>query len=306
MEQESVLRTFSLTKLYGGVPAVDHVSMNIGRGEIYGFVGRNGAGKTTLMRMVGGLIRKSGGGFELFGCPDADPKEYLVRRRLGAIIEAPAVYPSFTAYQNLEMQCLAGGVTDTSVIPRLLERVGLAYTGKKKAKDFSLGMRQRLGIAAALVGKPEFLILDEPVNGLDPQGIVEVRELLKSLNREEGITVFVSSHILGELSKLATKFGFIERGRLLQEISASELEHACRKSVTLYVDKIAGFADAMRALGVKDYRVISANSAEVFAELPVSALAFALRDAGIDLLRVIENDVDLERYFIDLIGRSVQ
>ena len=299
---DNVLVTHALKKSYAGVPVVNDVSMRIRKGDIYGFVGRNGAGKTTLMRLICGLSGKSGGGYELFGCPDSDARIDGVRRKMGAIIEAPAVYPSFTAYQNLKMQCLAGGMTDFSVIPEVLEMVGLPYTGNKKAKDFSLGMRQRLGIAAALITAPEFLILDEPVNGLDPQGIVEVRELLQRLNRERGITVFISSHILGELSKLATSFGFIEKGVLLKEISAEELEHACRKSLILHTDGIVRFAEAMEALGIRDYRVLSRSSAEVFADVSVSALAFALKDVGLDLLRITENDVDLERYFMDMIG----
>lgn len=298
-----VLETQDLTKAYAGVAVVNGVSMRIGRGEIYGFVGRNGAGKTTLMRLIGGLIAKSGGAFSLFGCPDSDARIDGVRRKVGAIIEAPAVYPAFTAYQNLKMQCLACGTEqDDRAIKEALDLVGLGGTGDKKAKNFSLGMRQRLGIASALVTRPEFLILDEPVNGLDPQGIVEMRELLKRLNRERGITIFISSHILGELAKLATSFGFIERGVLLKELSAEQLEQACRKSMILHMNGIVRFADAMNALRIAEYRVLSQTSAEVFADVSVSALAFALKDVGLELLRVTENDVDLEGYFMNMIG----
>lgn len=302
MQSEYVLKTHGLSKVYGRVAVVDGVSMNIRKGEIYGFVGRNGAGKTTLMRLIGGLISKSGGGYELFGCADTDPHAESVRRGMGAIIEAPALYAGFTAEQNLKMHCLARGIEDKDAVGRLLELVGLGGVGGKKVKNFSLGMRQRLGIAAALIGKPSFLVLDEPVNGLDPQGIVEVRELLKRLNREEGITVLVSSHILGELSKLGTMFGFIERGRLLCEITAEELEHACRKSMTLFLDKGEGVDRALRSLGIAEYNMLTPTSVEIFAEPTVSALAFALREAGIELLRVSEKDVDLEGYFMGLIG----
>ena len=252
---EFVLRTDRLTKLYGDKPAVDSVTMCIRRGDIYGFVGRNGAGKTTLMRIVCGLIRQSGGEYTLLGERDGGRGIEGVRRRVGAIIEAPALFPSFTAEQNLKMRCMAVGA-DESVVPRALEQAGLGGTGGKKVKDFSLGMRQRLGIATALLGDPEFLILDEPVNGLDPQGIVEVRELLLRLNRERGLTVLVSSHILGELSKLATCYGFIEKGKLLKEISAADLEEACRKSVRIEVSSAEKLPFILeRGLGICDFKI---------------------------------------------------
>ena len=224
-----------------------------------------------------------------------------VRRRVGAIIEAPALFPSFTAEQNLKMRCMAVGA-DESVVPRALEQAGLGGTGGKKVKDFSLGMRQRLGIATALLGDPEFLILDEPVNGLDPQGIVEVRELLLRLNRERGLTVLVSSHILGELSRLAGRFGFIERGRLLREISAAELEEACGRRLVLHMNGIVRFGEAMEKLGIRKFRAVSPTVCEVETDLSVSALAFALREVGLEILRVAEKEADLEGYFMRLIG----
>ena len=192
---EYVLRTFSLVKTYKDVNVVDNVSMNIPRGQIYGFVGRNGAGKTTLMRLVCGLINKSGGSFTLFGKGDEDRDIGRARRRMGAMVESPALFGEMTAAENLTEHCLALGVADRSHIPYVLEYVGLEGVGKKKVRNFSLGMRQRLGIALALVGSPDFLVLDEPVNGLDPQGIVEIRELLLRLNREKNITILISSHI---------------------------------------------------------------------------------------------------------------
>ena len=298
---EYLLQTDELTKCYGSARAVDAVSMHVRRGDIYGFVGRNGAGKTTLMRLVCGLIGKSGGSYSLFGKKDDDKDIDTVRRRTGAIIEAPALFPSFTAVQNLHIRCRTSGA-DESAAERVLSLVGLSHTGSKKVRDFSLGMRQRLGIAAALLRSPEFLILDEPINGLDPQGIVEMRELLLRLNREEGITVFISSHILGELSRLASTFGFIERGRLLKEITAAELEHACRRSLVLHMNGIVRFGEAMDSLGVKEYRAISPVACEVITDLSVSALAFALRDVGLEILRVTETDMDLEKYFMELIG----
>lgn len=297
-----VLQTENLTKIYGTASVVNNVSMRIDQGDIYGFVGRNGAGKTTLMRLICGLIKKSSGSFELFGCSDSSPKIEQYRKKLGAIIEAPSVYPNFTAKQNLKVNSIALGVRDDNIIPRVLSMVNLEGTGNKKVKDFSLGMRQRLGIAISLLNNPEFLILDEPVNGLDPQGIIEVRDLLKTLNRQYGVTVFISSHILGELSKLATKFGFIENGNFLKEIGADELENACRKRIVIYIDKTEGLAEALKKIGIKNYAQISENIVELYEEPIISSLAFALRDEGIQLNRVVEKGEDLEEYFIGLIG----
>lgn len=299
---EYVLRTFGLTRRYKGVPVVDGVNMNIRRGEIYGFVGRNGAGKTTVMRLVCGLIAKSGGAYELFGKPDTSSAVLAARRRTGAIIETPSVYPEMTAERNLTEQCLTLGI-GTEGIPGLLDYVGLGSAGKKKARNFSLGMRQRLGIAMSLVGSPDFLILDEPVNGLDPQGIVEIRELLLRLNREKGITILISSHILGELSKLATCYGFIEKGKLLKEISAADLEETCRKSVRIEVNSVEKLPLILeRGLGICDFKILSPTEAEIYENVKIGELALALHAGGVELLRVREKDEDLEGYFLNLVG----
>ena len=299
---EYVLRTFGLTRRYKGVPVVDGVNMNIRRGEIYGFVGRNGAGKTTVMRLVCGLIAKSGGAYELFGKPDTSSAVLAARRRTGAIIETPSVYPEMTAERNLTEQCLTLGI-GTEGIPGLLDYVGLGSAGKKKARNFSLGMRQRLGIAMSLVGSPDFLILDEPVNGLDPQGIVEIRELLLRLNREKGITILISSHILGELSKLATCYGFIEKGKLLKEISAADLEEACRKSVRIEVSSAEKLPLILeRGLGICDFKILSPTEAEIYENVKIGELALALHAGGVELLRVREKDEDREGYFLNLVG----
>lgn len=299
---EYVLRTFGLTKRYKGVAVVDEVSMHVRRGDIYGFVGRNGAGKTTVMRLICGLIQKSGGEYELFGKPDSGGAILAARRRTGAIIEAPSIYPEMTARQNLTEQCLTLGVGREG-IDTLLEYVGLSSVGKKKVRHFSLGMRQRLGIAMALVGSPDLLILDEPVNGLDPQGIAEIRELLLRLNWERGITILISSHILGELSKLATCYGFIEKGRLIKEISAQELEDACRKSVRIRVSSTEKLPLILeRSLGMQDFKILSDTEAELYGEIKIGELALALHAGGIELLRAHEKDEDLEGYFLNLIG----
>lgn len=300
---EYVLQTYGLTKRYKDSAVVDHVSMNVRRGEIYGFVGRNGAGKTTVMRLVCGLISPSEGGYSLFGRRENDANILAARRRTGAIIETPSLYPDMTAYQNIKMQSIALGVSNDASLHSLLAYVGLENTGRKKARHFSLGMRQRLGIAMTLVGNPDFIILDEPVNGLDPQGIVEIRELLLRLNRDKGVTVLIFSHILSELSKLATCYGFIERGRLVRELTASELEAACRRSVRIEVSSVETLPYVLeRGLGISDFKLLSGSEAEIYGDVNLGELAAALRAAGIDLYRSHEQDEDLEGYFLNLVG----
>lgn len=204
----AVLKTSQLTKTYSSKQVVKELSMTIQQGDIYGFIGKNGAGKTTLIRMIAGLATPSSGSIELFGSSDL-VKE---RAKIGTVIESPALFPNMTARENLITQCRIANVKDLRVVDETLELVGLSNTGKKKAKNFSLGMRQRLAIAIALIGDPEFLILDEPTNGLDPEGIKEIRDLILHLNQKKHITVLISSHILSELSKFATRYGIIHSG----------------------------------------------------------------------------------------------
>ena len=216
MAMDYVLQTDSLTKTYKTTKALDRLTMNVERGAIYGFVGRNGAGKTTLIRLICGLQLPTEGSFTLYGCPNTGREITKARRRMGAVVETPSIYLSMTAEENLKQQYQILGLPSCEGVGELLELVRLQNTGRKKARDFSLGMRQRLGIAVALAGDPDFLILDEPANGLDPQGIVEIRELILRLNRERQITVLISSHILDELSRLATHYGFIDGGRMVR------------------------------------------------------------------------------------------
>ena len=226
---DNILEVSSLTKKYKNFTALDNFSMSVPRGSIYGFVGNNGAGKTTLIRLVCGLQTPTSG----------DIKLDVSGKNIGAVVETPSIYLDMTAKDNLKQQYRLLGIKDFSSIDDLLKLVGLENTGKKKAKNFSLGMRQRLGIAVALCGDPEFLILDEPVNGLDPQGIIEVRELLIKLSREKGMTILISSHILDELSKLATHYGFISNGRMIREMSAEDLG-AYESLEDFYVSLIGG------------------------------------------------------------------
>lgn len=224
-----VLKTNILSKKYRKQIAVNKVSMNIEKGDIYGLIGKNGAGKTTIMKMICGLIHPSEGEIKLFESNDLDKG----RSRIGCIIEQPALYGDMTAKENLKYYTKLLGITDYDNIDKLLDLVGLRNIDKKKSKNFSLGMKQRLSIAISLLSNPDFLILDEPINGLDPSGIKEIRELILKLNTENEITILISSHILGELSKVANKYGIIQNGILLDEFEATELDKRCRKSITL-------------------------------------------------------------------------
>lgn len=225
-----VLKTEGLTKSFRGACAVDHVAMEIHRGDIYGFIGVNGAGKTTFMKMVCGLTAPGEGSIALFGASDGKPLR-MARRKIGALIEHPAFYPNMTALENLEIQRrylhMNLGTDRRRVMTELLEQVGLADTGHKRAGAFSLGMKQRLGLAIALIGNPELLILDEPTIGLDPVGVVELRELLVQLNRKRNLTIFFSSHNLSEMERLATRYGFLHEGRLVREVTVQEMEADC-------------------------------------------------------------------------------
>ena len=221
-----VLTAEDLRKTYRGAPALDGLSIHVPRGAIYGLVGKNGAGKTTLIRILCALQAPSAGTYALFGVDSRDRAILRSRRRMGAVVEAPAIYQELTAEENLLVQYRILGRKDFGTIPALLASVGLEGTGRKKVKNFSLGMRQRLGIAVAMAGEPELLILDEPANGLDPQGIIEMRRLLQKLNRDRGVTILLSSHILDELSRLATHYGFIDRGRMVEEVSAAQIDES--------------------------------------------------------------------------------
>ncbi len=220
---EYVLTTKDLCKRYKDFEALRGLTMSVPKGAIYGLVGRNGAGKTTLIRLICGLQSPTSGTFALWDIPGDSGEIAAARRRMGAVVETPSIYQDLTAEENLRQQYMVLGRRDFETISALLELVDLAGTGRKKVKNFSLGMKQRLGIAVALAGDPDFLVLDEPVNGLDPQGIIEMRRLILKLNREKGITVLISSHILDELSRLATHYGFVDKGKMVREITAGEL-----------------------------------------------------------------------------------
>ena len=288
---EYVLATQGLSKHYKDFKALDNLTMHVPKGSIYGFVGRNGAGKTTLIRVICGLQAPTAGSYLLYGT-DCTRKEIAqIRRRMGAVVETPSIYLDLTAEDNLKEQFRVLGVPSDDGIPELLKLVGLEDTGKKKARNFSLGMKQRLGIA----------VLDEPVNGLDPQGIIDIRELILKLNRERNITVLISSHILDELSRLATHYGFIDSGRIVKELSARELDAACRKCLRVEVTDTRALARVLDGMGV-DYKILSDGQADVFAQLNISQLSRALDGEGCELLSAQERDESLESYFVNLVG----
>ena len=298
---EYVLTTQNLSKSYSKFTALDHFTMHVPKGAIYGFVGKNGAGKTTLIRLVCGLQAPTAGSYSIYGIDYKDKSISKARRRMGAVVETPAIYMDMTAAENLKQQYLLLGMPSYEGIDELLALVGLANTGKKKARNFSLGMKQRLGIAIALAGDPDFLVLDEPVNGLDPQGIIEIRELILKLNRERQITVLISSHILDELSRLATHYGFIDKGRMVKEMSAAELEAACRKCMRVEVSQTAALSRVLDGMGV-EYKILSDTTADIYAKLNISELTHALDKADCELLSLAEQDESLESYFVGLVG----
>ncbi len=301
IDMDYIMYTNGLTKQYRHFKALNNLSMHVPKGSIYGFIGKNGAGKTTLIRLICGLQEPTSGEYVLYGKRNDDSGIVASRRRIGAVVETPSIYLNMTAVDNLKEQYLVLGLPSFEGIEDLLKLVGLENTGKKKAKDFSLGMRQRLGIAIALAGDPDFLVLDEPVNGLDPQGIIEIRELILKLNRQNQITVLISSHMLDELSRLATHYGFIDKGQIVKEISAKELEDACRKCVRLTVSDVNVLAPVLDELQL-EYNIISQQEADVFDTVPFSQLVQALSKEECELLAIHERDESLESYYISLMG----
>lgn len=298
---EYILRTNSLCKKYKDYKALNGLSMNVPKGAIYGFVGKNGAGKTTLIRLICGLQKPTSGEYTLYGMKNTDKEILKARRRMGAVVETPSIYLDMTAEDNLKQQYCILGLPSYDGLEDILKLVRLEDAGKKKVRNFSLGMRQRLGIAIALVGDPDFLVLDEPINGLDPQGIVEMRELILKLNRERQITVLISSHILDELSRLATYYGFIDKGQIVREIDAKELNAACRKCIRLEVSNIRALTRVLDELSV-EYTIVSNKVADVYAKVNVSRLTLALAKENCEVISMTERDESLESYYIDLVG----
>ena len=301
--KEVILKTYNITKKYGNQVAVNNVNMTIRKGEIYGFIGQNGAGKTTLIRLITGLIHKSGGEIELLGA-SGENELNKARTKVGSLIETPSFYTNMTARENLEVSRLVRNIPGKKCIDEVLELVGLKDVEKKKVKNFSLGMRQRLGIANALMGNPKLLILDEPINGLDPMGIVEIRELLKKINKEKDMTILISSHILSELSELATTYGIISNGKLIEEITAEELAEKCRQYIDLKVDDTSRAVTLLeRELGISDYEVLEDKKIKVFSNLEnVGEVNSILSKSGVIVQSISIKGENLEEYFMNKIG----
>ncbi len=294
---EYVLETSELTKTYARKNAVDHINLKIRKGDIYGFIGKNGAGKTTTIKMVVGLNNPTSGKMKLFGSENLQEG----RKKVGTVIENPAIYPYLSARQNIEAQRIMKGVKDKSITDDLLDIVGLKDTGRKKAKNFSLGMKQRLAIALALVGDPEFLLLDEPINGLDPTGIKDIRELILKLNREAGITILISSHILGELAKIATAYGVINNGVLVEQFSAEELREKVKPCLKITVNDPERAVSVLKEnLGISDIEVQN-NSIKVYEMLDKSMEINSVLEANDIIVQFLtKENGDYENYFIKL------
>lgn len=298
---EFVCETKNLSKRYKNFFALKNVNLKISKGEIYGLVGENGAGKTTLIRILTGLGFQSEGEVSLFG-----EKKELRRERskIGCTVEMPALYKDMTAEQNLEVQRIQRGIPEKDCISDTLELVGLSDAGAKRVSNFSLGMKQRLALGVALLGEPEFLILDEPVNGLDPTGIIELRRLLKRLVQERGTTILISSHILSELHQLATCYGFLHKGELLKQISAEELNEACKRHICLRTDDTQKTALLLeQKAGIRNYSVYPDGSVRVYEGLDqVRSISKMLSDHNVLIDEIAVQGEDLETYFENLIG----
>ncbi len=289
-----ILTTTNLTKIYGKKTAVRDISIHVREGEIYGLIGRNGAGKTTVMRMISGLSKPTSGTYEMNG-----ENKFGV----GVLIESPGIYPNMSATENIRLKCIAMGFNSKAYINGLLHTVGLENTGNKNAGSFSLGMRQRLGIALALVGDPKMIVLDEPINGLDPQGIAEVRQTLEKLKADKGITIMISSHILDELGKLADSYGIIHEGKLLDEFTTDDLAHRCGRYVTVKTNDNNRAVAEIKRLGFSDAAIEKDGTVRINEGLDDTAkINKALIKAGIDVNEIFVNNISLEDYYFSVTG----
>lgn len=299
--REIVLRTRQLSKRYKNFTALDNVDMTVYRKDVYGLIGRNGAGKTTIMKIVTGLTEASGGEFEIFGKKGAAAARQ--KRRIGSLIENPAFFTDMTAYQNLKYYALQKGITDKKQIDEALALVNLSEVRNKKVRKFSLGMKQRLGIALAVMDNPDLIILDEPINGLDPIGISELRDTFERLSREKGVTLIISSHILSELYMVANRFLFIEKGRILKELTKEELDLACMRCHVVKTDDTKQTAAVIeQALGITDYKVIDSGELRIYDEgVKPDELNRLLVQNNINVSGIYETGISLEDYFKSLV-----
>ena len=300
-----LITTNQLCKVYGKKLVINHVDMHIPEHSIYGFVGENGSGKTTIMRLLTGLAEPTSGSFTLFGVQNRDRKIYEVRQQLSAIVETASLIPTLNARDNIRYQELYLGIKlSEEERNELLKKVHLEDVGNKRVKNFSLGMRQRLAIAQALMNHPKLMLLDEPMNGLDPEGIAELRDLLIELNQKEGITVLISSHILSELEKIASCYGFISHGKLLEEITSEELQERCRKSLNVKVDDLVKAEIALKKLNANDYKTSPNGEIKIFDNLKINEVIVAFDKENVNALAINSADESVEDYYLNLIREA--
>lgn len=303
--KEVVLKTNNLTKQYNKNVVLDNVNITIKKGDIYGLIGRNGAGKTTLMKIITTLASPTSGTFELFNTCSENDELFDNKKRVGLLIEYPTFYPNLSAYDNLKYYTIQRGIVDKNQINKVLELVNLTGTGKKKVKTFSLGMKQRLGIALAILNSPDFVILDEPINGLDPIDISELRDTFKKLS-DNGITLLISSHILSELYLLANEFGFLENGKLIKELSKEELDLECSKCLVIKTDdskKVSVLLE--KELNTNNYKVINNEEIRVYDYTDDSdKVSDVLVNNKIKIKGFYESGISLEEYFKEIIKEA--
>ncbi len=302
--KDIILRTNNLTKKYKDFTALNNANITINKGDIYGLIGRNGAGKTTLMKVITTLTNKTNGEFYLFDKDDSDLTE--TKRRIGCLIENPAFFENLTAYQNLKYYAIQKGIVDYSQIDKVLDLVKLSDSKNKKFKTFSIGMKQRLGIAFAMLDNPDFVILDEPINGLDPIGISELRETLKKLNEESNITMLISSHILSELYLLANRFCFIEKGKIIKELSKEELDVECSRAIVIKTNNVKETCLILeKELNTKNYKVIDKHEVRLYDYLDNSGkVNKELAKNDIDVISIYESGISLEDYFKSIVKEA--
>ena len=298
---EYILTTENLTKTYGTAIAANNISLHIKKGEVYGLIGRNGAGKTTILKMLCGLSTPTSGSFTFMGKTGSELAKY--KSKIGSLIETPSLFPKMSAFQNVKLKCIAFGINDDKYVESLLEQVGLSNVGKKNAQSFSLGMKQRLGIALALVGDPEFIILDEPINGLDPQGIAEMRAIIHRLSKERGMTVIVSSHILDELVKVADSFAIINGGKLLDEFSSEELSERCSKHLLLRVTDSKKAMEILSSMKISGCVAVNEQEIKITSEVKDSSkVVEKLVTNGVGVYELTFKQMTLEEYYFNCTG----
>ena len=296
-----VIEAASLTKKYKNFKALDDLNLHVPVGSIYGLIGKNGAGKTTLIRLICGLQKVDTGEYYIYGIKNTDKEILNVRSRIGAIVETPAIYENLSARDNIIEELTLLGSPTFDDVDELLKLVGLSDVGAKKAGKFSLGMRQRLGIAIALAGNPDILILDEPINGLDPEGIIDIRELILKLNKEKNITILISSHYLDELSKIATHYGFVDKGKMKKEISKDELINKMKHRIVLKVNDAKKFIPYLDSQNIT-YEIENDKTINIFSNIKIPKLISDLSKNNLEVIDVLEKSETLENYFLNLIG----